>query len=202
MPRADRSTLPTGSCYITVSQSPPRLCHLICAVQEELYTLDSLTSSSLRLATLPCMKYKMVWLIQLWSHTCFSPNRQMPTSEVNPVFQGKQLRDLFPNFSYIQEKWLHNNTILPHSAVDSLHASWIWGPGGKCCWHPLHRAASSQRLKCPHAGGPRESWVTQSIKILLSPYTAAQTLPGQWAMLPGRTHAQVSTGGFLPHHRF
>lgn len=37
---------------------------------------------------------------------------------------------------------------------------------------------------------------------LLSSYRAAQTLPGQWAMLPGRAHAQVSTGGFLPHHGF
>lgn len=69
----------------------------------------------------------------------------MPTSEVNPVFQGKQLRDLFPNCSYMQEKLLHNNTILPHSAVNSLHASWIWGPGEKC-WHPLVRGTSSQRL--------------------------------------------------------
>lgn len=61
MPRADGSTLPTSSCYITVSRPPPPgLCHLTAQRQEELYTLDALTSSSLGLATLPCMKYKMV----------------------------------------------------------------------------------------------------------------------------------------------
>lgn len=60
MLRADKSTRPTRSYYITASQSPVAGTILIDVAQEELYALDSLTNRSLRLATLPCMKYKMV----------------------------------------------------------------------------------------------------------------------------------------------
>lgn len=53
----------------------------------------------------------MVWLIQLWSYTCSSKNGQMPSPELNPVFQGKHFRDSFLNCSYKETKKTHNNRI-------------------------------------------------------------------------------------------
>lgn len=165
------------------------------------------------------MRYKVGWLIRLWSYTCSSKNEQMPSPELNPVFQGKLLRDPFPNCSYIAQKETKKGRERKKgNRKREMCFIIIWsstfcqprvfacfpnvGSTGKrrTCWVSsvslllLEQMVSHLRLRTIPGGRVHQD--------LLSSYRAAQTLPGQWAMLPGRAHAQVSTGGFLPHHGF
>lgn len=202
MPRADRSTLPTGSCYITVSRSP-----LACAISSAQRKRNCTPWTHWQVAAsglLPCLAWNIKWYDSYsYDHTLVSPQTGkcqllkliLSFRESNSEIYF-QIAAIYKKNGCIIIRSCHTRQstlyMLPGCGVLEESAA-----GALFTELPLLRDLSVLKLE-----GSRESWVTQSIKILLSPYTAAQTLPGQWAMLPGRTHAQVSTGGFLPHHRF